>query len=197
MHGVNPYDDYGHGTHVSGLIASKGARSQNIYSGVAPNARIISLKALDSVGQGLTSDVIAAIEFATLNKQALGIDVINLSLGHPILEPAASDPLVRAVEAAVRAGIVVVVSAGNIGRNITTGVSGYGGEFPALTLLEKTARAVGISVGSRAQLKAMEAFMLKHGVKPPIDRVYPHAQLDDAIARMKAGQYVGKIVITL
>jgi NADPH:quinone reductase-like Zn-dependent oxidoreductase len=80
---------------------------------------------------------------------------------------------------------------------IIGGVSGYGGEFPALTLLEKTARAVGIAVGSRAQLKAMEAFMLKHGVKPPIERVYPHAQLDEAIARMRAGQYVGKIVITL
>jgi NADPH:quinone reductase-like Zn-dependent oxidoreductase len=80
---------------------------------------------------------------------------------------------------------------------IIGGVSGYGGEFPALTLLEKTARAVGISVGSRAELRSMEAFMLKHQVKPPIDRIYPHAQLDEAIARMRAGQYVGKIVITL
>jgi len=80
---------------------------------------------------------------------------------------------------------------------IIGGVSGYGGEFPALTLLEKTARAVGISVGSRAQLKAMEAFMLKHGVKPSIDRIYPHGQLDDAIAHMRSGQFVGKVVITL
>lgn len=80
---------------------------------------------------------------------------------------------------------------------IIGGVSGYGGEFPALTLLEKTARAVGISVGSRAQLKEMETFMLKHGVRPPIERVYPHAQLDDAIAQMRGGQFVGKIVITL
>ena len=75
---------------------------------------------------------------------------------------------------------------------IIDGVSGYGGEFPALTLLEETARAVGISVGSRAQLQAMEAFMLKHGVKPPIGRIYPHAQLDEAIAEMRAGQIVGQ-----
>lgn len=80
---------------------------------------------------------------------------------------------------------------------IIGGVSGYGGEFPALTLLEKTARAVGISVGSRAQLKAMQAFMLKHGVKPPIGRVYPHGRLDEAIAEMRAGQVVGKAVMTL
>ena len=41
--------------------------------------------------------------------------VVNLSLGHPIFEPAARDPLVQAVEAAVRKGLVVVVSAGNFG----------------------------------------------------------------------------------
>jgi NADPH:quinone reductase-like Zn-dependent oxidoreductase len=80
---------------------------------------------------------------------------------------------------------------------IIGGVSGYGGEFPALTLLDKTARAVGISVGSRAELRAMESFMLEHRVKPPIGHVYPHAQLDEAIAQMRAGQFVGKIVITL
>jgi subtilisin family serine protease len=53
--------------------------------------------------------------------------VVNLSLGHPILEPAATNPLVQAVERAVRAGIVVVASAGNLGRNPETGVVGYGG----------------------------------------------------------------------
>ena len=47
----------------------------------------------------------------------VGIDVINLSLGHPIYEPAATDPLVRAVERAAAAGIVVVTSAGNYGTN--------------------------------------------------------------------------------
>jgi len=71
--------------------------------------------------------VIAALEFATTNRAQLGIDVINLSLGHPILEPAATDPLVQAVEAAVRSGLVVVVSAGNIGRNPQTGEVGYAG----------------------------------------------------------------------
>jgi hypothetical protein len=75
----------------------------------------------------VTSDVISAIEFATANKGRLGIDVINLSLGHPIFEPAATDPLVQAVEAAVRAGIVVVVSAGNYGLSSITGQPGYAG----------------------------------------------------------------------
>jgi serine protease AprX len=121
------YDDYGHGTHVSGLIASKGSVSQGGYTGIAPRARLISLKVLDANGQGSTSTVIDAIEFAVLNRKYLGVDVINLSLGHPIFEHAATDPLVQAVEAAVRAGIVVVASAGNVGRSLTTGLPGYAG----------------------------------------------------------------------
>lgn len=120
-------DAYGHGTHISGLIGSKGALSQGAYTGVAPRARIISLKVLDRDGRGYTSDVIAAIEFAIRNRRALGIDVLNLSLGHPILEPAATDPLVRAVEAAVQAGVVVVVSAGNAGRSLENRLPGYAG----------------------------------------------------------------------
>ncbi len=82
---------------------------------------------LDENGQGETSEVIQAIEFATAQKNALGIHVINLSLGHPIYEPAASDPLVRAVERAVAAGIVVVTSAGNFGYNSVVGSTGYAG----------------------------------------------------------------------
>jgi serine protease AprX len=121
------YDDYGHGTHVSGLIASRGSLSLGAYTGIAPRARLISLKVLDANGQGSTSTVIDAIEFAILNRKSLGVDVINLSLGHPIYERAATDPLVQAVEAAVRAGIVVVASAGNVGRSLTTGLPGYAG----------------------------------------------------------------------
>jgi len=122
-----PYDDFGHGTHVSGLIASKGNLSQGAYTGIAPRVRLISLKVLDAQGQGSTSTVIDAIEFAVQNRQSLGVDVINLSLGHPIFESLETDPLVQAVEAAVRAGIVVVVSAGNVGRSLTTNLPGYGG----------------------------------------------------------------------
>jgi serine protease AprX len=123
-----PADDYGHGTHVAGLIAGSGDLSSGKrYRGVAPKARLTSLKVLDHNGAGNTSDVISAVEFVTANKDQLGVDIINLSLGHPIYEPAATDPLVQAVEAAVRAGIVVVVSSGNAGVSLVTGLPGYAG----------------------------------------------------------------------
>jgi serine protease AprX len=61
------------------------------------------------------------------NKDRFGIRVINLSLGHPIYESAATDPLVQAVERAVREGLIVVTAAGNYGTNRTTGQTGYAG----------------------------------------------------------------------
>jgi len=112
-------------------VASKGVLSLTsdgaIYKGLAPKAHLIVLKVLDEHGVAMTSTVIEAIEFAIKHKDALGIDVINLSLGHPILEPAKTDPLVRAVEAASDGGIVVVVAAGNVGQSPKTGHVGYAG----------------------------------------------------------------------
>ncbi len=98
-----------------------------LYRGLAPKARIISLKVLDANGAGYTSSVLRALEFVVANRDKLKIDIINLSLGHPIYESPDTDPLVRAVEDATRAGIVVVASAGNHGMNQETGEIGYAG----------------------------------------------------------------------
>jgi subtilisin family serine protease len=122
-HRTSPLDGYGHGTHVAGLIGGNKAE----VLGVAPGSQLVSLRALNDFGVGSTSHVINAIQWAIANRQLYGIDVLNLSLGHPIYEPAASDPLVQAVEAAVRAGITVVVAAGNMGMNPATGQVGYAG----------------------------------------------------------------------
>ena len=122
-----PSDEFGHGTHVAGLIASSASRSAGAYQGMGPKVRLIGLKVLGRTGSGHTSDVIRAVEFATARRALLGIHVINLSLGHPIYEPASRDPLVRAVEAAAREGLVVVAAAGNMGINPNTGQPGYGG----------------------------------------------------------------------
>src|SRR5262245_61682058 len=90
---VGALDPYGHGTHVTGLVASKGDTSHDLYEGIAPDARLYAFRALDQNGSGYTSNVIAAINFAIANKSALKIDVLNLSLGHSIYESASTDPL--------------------------------------------------------------------------------------------------------
>ncbi len=86
------FDDYGHGTHVAGLIGGLQGSADLAYEGVAPGVQFVGLKVLDKNGGGRTSDVIRAIEFAVANKRRFGIDIINLSLGHPIFEPAAIRP---------------------------------------------------------------------------------------------------------
>jgi serine protease AprX len=124
---TSPYDDFGHGTHIAGLIGSSGVLSNYEFQGVAPAVNLVGLKVLDGTGQGKTSDVIRALEFVIKNKSALGVQVINLSLGHPILSAAADDPLVQTVEKASAAGLVVVVSAGNFGEKQSDGSVGYMG----------------------------------------------------------------------
>jgi serine protease AprX len=123
-----PYDDFGHGTHIAGLLGSSGVLSNYQYQGVAPAVKFVALKVLDGQGQGSTSTVIKAIDFVIAHNDTLHARVINLSLGHPIYAPAKYDPLVQAVERASAAGIVVVVAAGNNGLDQNgDGESGYTG----------------------------------------------------------------------
>ncbi len=114
-------DYFGHGTHVAGIIAGSGASSTGkpfyrTFKGIAPNAQIISVRALAPDGSGYTSDILAAIDWIVRNKATYNIRVINLSLGHPVFESYTTDPLCRALRAANDAGLVVVAAAGNSGR---------------------------------------------------------------------------------
>lgn len=124
-------DYYGHGTHVAGIVAGAGWMSYgnhytHQFKGIAPNSNIINLRALDQNGSGTDSSVIAAIQTAINLKSQYNIRVINLSLGRQVYESYALDPLCQAVEAAWKAGIVVVAAAGNEGRNDSAGTNGYG-----------------------------------------------------------------------
>ena len=122
---TEPYDDYGHGTHVAGIIAGSGVSSDGRFTGAAPQAEIVALRVLDASGAGTTSNVIAALEWVSDNAEAYNIRVVNLSLGHPVFEPAATDPLVMLVEALSRQGVVVVAAAGNRGSDGESGQSVY------------------------------------------------------------------------
>ena len=114
---TDPYDDYGHGTHVAGIIAGNGADSSGANSGIAPRALLVVLKVLDHKGRGRISDVIAAIDYAVAHKSEFGIRIINMSIGAGVYESYDTDMLTQAAQRAVEAGIVVVAAAGNHGRN--------------------------------------------------------------------------------
>ena len=124
-------DLYGHGTHVAGILAgngmnSRGANFRKRFIGIADNASLINLRVLDQNGAGRDSAVIAAIEKAISLENKYNIRVINLSLGRAVYESYQLDPLCQAVEAAWKAGIVVVIAAGNEGRNDSAHTDGYG-----------------------------------------------------------------------
>lgn len=117
---TEPYDDNGHGTHCAGICAGDGTSSDGKNVGVAPEANIIGVKVLDKFGEGSTSNIIKGIQWAIMNKHKYGIDVLSISLGRPIERTRFLDPMTIAVQVAYRAGLSVVVSAGNEGNNPET-----------------------------------------------------------------------------
>jgi serine protease AprX len=123
-------DQFGHGTHVAGILAgnataSTGSSYYKTFRGMAPNAKLINLRVLDADGGGTDSSVINAINTAIQLKTQYNIRIINLSLQRPVFESYRLDPLCQAVENAWKAGIVVVVAAGNEGRNRSQETDGY------------------------------------------------------------------------
>ena len=108
-------DSYGHGTFMAGLIAGTGASSGGEFAGVAPGARVLSIKVAGRDGSTDVSNVLAAIQWVVSFRDTYNIRVLNLSLGTDGRQSYRTDPLNYAVERAWAAGIVVVVSASNRG----------------------------------------------------------------------------------
>ncbi len=172
-------DQYGHGTHVAGLIGGTGASSGTVnnyaatYAGMAPGVNLINLRVLDQNGSGTDSGVIAAIEEAITLKSTYNIRIISMSLGRPVFESYTLDPVDQAAEAAWKAGIVVVAAAGNNGRYVPT--NGFGtidvpGNDPAVitvgaTMTELTPSRVDDQIASYS---SKGPTTLDHIVKPDL-----------------------------
>lgn len=81
--------------------------------------------------------------------------------------------------------------------SIVGGLTGYDGTISALGLLEKTARAQGIYVGSRADYQRMSKFIDAKGLHPAIDKVFAFENYEAAFQQLESGNFVGKIVVRL
>ena len=118
-------DTNGHGTFMAGLIAGRDSGLQqpyasapaSAYRGVAPDARVVSLKVGVADGGVDVSQVIAAIDWVVQHRydNGMNIRVINLSYGTNSTQDAIFDPLSFAAEQAWKKGIVVVAAGGNAG----------------------------------------------------------------------------------
>lgn len=112
-----PNDQFGHGTHVAGVIGGNGIRSDGLYTGMAPGANLINVRVTDNEGMATTSRLIAGLNWVYEHREDYNIRVVNLSLTSSIPESYHTSPLDAALEILWFNGIVVVVSAGNVGDN--------------------------------------------------------------------------------
>jgi type VII secretion-associated serine protease mycosin len=141
-----PQDDNGHGTLVSGIVAAKTNNARGVV-GIAPSAKVMPVKVLDSTGSGSDANIAVGIDWARTH----GAKVINLSLGGTFDDPVLSD----AVTNAVANGIVVVAAAGNDG----TATVGFPASYPGV-----------VAVGATDHMGALTSFT-SYG--PRIDVVAP------------------------
>jgi serine protease len=123
--GAQPQDDNGHGTLVSGIVAAKTNNGRGVV-GIAPSAKVMPIKVLDSTGSGSDTNIAIGINYARDH----GAKVINLSLGGTFDDPA----LRTAVASAISHGIVVVAAAGNDG----TGTVGFPASYPGVLAVGAT-----------------------------------------------------------
>ena len=116
----NPMDDYGHGTHVAGIVSANGS-----IKGVAPDSKIIAIKALDYNGDGTFDNIIAGIDWCVNNASAFNISVISMSLGTLVLYDDYCDDeapsMKNAINSAISKNISVIIATGN--SESTTSIS--------------------------------------------------------------------------
>lgn len=131
---IPPYDDNGHGTHISGTIAA--ANSTQGMIGVAPRSVVYPVKAFDHNGSAFVSDIILAIDWCVRAE----IDIINMSFGMQTR----SRTLLDIVGKANQAGVIIVASSGNDGKRRT---ADYPARYPQT-----------ISVGATDRNRKIPAF---------------------------------------
>ena len=118
--GSETFDESGHGTHMTSVIAHSGpvlanGRPTGGYKGTAPDARLVPVKAFDVEGQGDLLDIVRGIQWVVDNRQTYNIQVLNLSFAARPRWNYWEDPINQAVMRAWASGITVVAAAGNEG----------------------------------------------------------------------------------
>jgi serine protease AprX len=135
-------DRYGHGSHLSGVIAGDGEMADGRpggtrgggYEGAAPGARLVSVKVANRSGATDVSMVLAGLQWVVSHRELYHINVLNLSFGTDATQSYLLDPLDFAVERVWRAGILVVVAAGNDGEQGPGAISKPGDDPFVLTV---------------------------------------------------------------
>ena len=118
--GGEVFDESGHGTHMTSVIAHSGAVTENgrptgTFKGIAPDVNLVAVKALGVDGQGGLLDIVRAVQWVIDNRETYNIRVLNLSIAQRPRWHYWEDPINQAVMRAWANGITVVAAAGNEG----------------------------------------------------------------------------------
>lgn len=126
--GVAYDDNFGHGTHVAGIIAAKKNNAGII--GMAPNVEMYAIKALNNKGGGSTAQITKGVEWAIKNN----IDILNLSISISVHDK----PLQLILDEAYKQGMIIVSAAGNEGGTGTANTITYPGKYSSVIAVGAT-----------------------------------------------------------
>lgn len=109
-----PYDDNGHGTFMSGIICGNGKLSNGVYSGIAKDSNIYSIKAFNALGYGYIGDILYAIELLISSSKELNLKIICLPFEINIIDIFILSLFQKLFDIAIKHTISIIVASGNI-----------------------------------------------------------------------------------
>lgn len=117
------FDEFGHGTHIAGIIAGDGKCSNKEIMGINPRQSLISLKILDKYGNGNYDNLKNALEWVLYNAERYKVRLINLSININTSNNIKEKQIYRIIEELWENNIVIVTSAGNKQGGIIDGIA--------------------------------------------------------------------------
>ncbi|MFO1426049.1 MAG: zinc-binding dehydrogenase [Steroidobacteraceae bacterium] len=162
-------------------------RSFGLQFAIAAGARVDhELERCAKLEHAKTLGAFATINYGAEPKWSEAVMKLTEGAGvHHVLEVGGSGTLAQSLASLAPGGHVALIG----------GLAGFGGDIPATALIGRNAGATGIFVGSRADFEAMNAFIVRHTLRPVVDRSFDFGAAAAAYAYMESGSHFGKIVI--
>lgn len=171
------------------ILGTGGVSIFGLQFAAAAGARpIVTSSSDEKLAHAKTLGAVATINYRKTSEWSKAVRAATGEVGvHQVLEVGGAGTLVQSIASLAPGGHIALIG----------GLSGFGGDIPAMALLHANATASGIYVGSRADFQTMNAFIERHRIRPVIDRVYELDETDAAYRRIEAGEHLGKVVIRL
>ncbi|MBW4052362.1 MAG: NAD(P)-dependent alcohol dehydrogenase [Proteobacteria bacterium] len=149
---------------------------------------IVTSSSDDKLARAEALGAAVTINYARMPEWSGAVRAATRGVGvHQVLEVGGTGTLPQSLASLAPGGHIALIG----------GLSGFGGDIPAMALLHANATVSGIYVGSRANFEAMTTFIERHRIRPVIDRVFELDEALEAYRRIDAGEHLGKVVIRL